>query len=140
MRILIALIVLAGLGALPAAASTPLKPPVIHETFTPLPCPQHPQTTVALVGCAEKAILGTDRKINAEAKVIFGLLKSHAARESFVAGEKSWLAYRRSSCTAQASVYQGGSAQPVVFAQCVASRNRTHLTDLAALRNTLRPH
>ena len=32
------------------------------------------------------------------------------------------------------------SAQPLVFAQCVASRNRTHLTDLAALRNTLRPH
>src|SRR5581483_8597862 len=48
-----------------------LKPPVIHESFTPLPCPKHASSTLALEGCAEKAILAGDRKIDAKAHAIF---------------------------------------------------------------------
>ena len=118
----------------------PPAPPVIHEAFTPLPCPMHPQTTVALEGCNEQAILSTDRKINAQVKVVFSLLKTRGAREAFVTGERSWLRYRRSSCTAQASLYAGGSGQPVVYGTCILSRNRTHLADLAELRKTLSQH
>ena len=130
----------AGIVALPAGASSMLGPPVIHEVFTPLPCPAHPLTTLALEGCAEKSILNTDRAINAQAKLIFGLLRSHAARLSFVEGEQSWLIYRGASCTAQVSNYAGGSIQPVVYAGCIAARNKTHLADLAATRKTLSRH
>jgi uncharacterized protein YecT (DUF1311 family) len=121
-------------------APTSPKPPVVREAFTPLPCPKRPQTTLALEGCAESAILRTDRAINAQAKVIVSVLSSRNAREMFVSGEESWLNYRGTSCVAQTSRYAGGSGQPVVYGLCVASRNRTHLAELAALRNTIAQH
>ncbi len=90
--IAIATALVAGMLVTPAAAaSPPLKPPVIHEKFTPLPCPKTPKTTVDLEGCAEKAILTTDRAINAKVKTIFGLLRARAARQSFVTSELAWL-------------------------------------------------
>ena len=116
------------------------KPPVISEMFTPLRCPKNPHTTVALEGCAERAILSTDRSINAQSKVIFRLLKSRRTRVTFEQGEQAWLEYRGSTCTAEASFYSGGTAQPVAHANCVVSRNRTHLVDLAALRRVLSRH
>ena len=130
----------AAIVATPAVASLVLKPPVIHEVFTPLPCPANPQTTLALEGCAEKAILNTDRAINAQVKLVFRLLHTHAARLAFVKGEQAWLRYRSMSCTAQVSNYAGGSAQPVVYANCITARNKSHLADLAAIRKTLSQH
>ena len=121
-------------------SSRSLEPPVIREVFTPLPCPKNPQTTVALEGCAERAILSTDSTINAQTKVIFRLLRSRRTRVTFEQGEEAWLEYRGSTCTAEASFYSGGTAQPVANANCVVSRNQTHLADLAALRRTLSQH
>jgi uncharacterized protein YecT (DUF1311 family) len=113
-----------------------LKPPVIHETFTPLPCPMHPISTLDTEGCLEQAILETDRRIDAQAKAIFGLLRPDA-RLGFVRSERSWLAYRRASCAAEASKYAGGTASGLLDASCTLSRNRTHLADLAEMRKTL---
>jgi len=121
-------------------SSQSLRPPVISEVFTPLPCPRSPRTTVALEGCAERLILSTDRKINAQTKVIFRLLKSRRTRVTFEQGEQAWLEYRGSSCTAEASLYSGGTAQPLANATCVVSHNRAHLADLGALRMTLSQH
>ena len=73
-------------------------------------------------------------------KTIFGLLHTPPARLSFVQGEQSWFRYRHTSCSAQVSNYAGGSIQPVVYADCIAARNKTHLADLAAIRKTLGQH
>jgi uncharacterized protein YecT (DUF1311 family) len=114
-------------------------PPVIKEPFTPLPCPAHPSTTLALEGCAEKAILKTDAKINSQAKTIYARLRTAGGKASFVRGEKSWLSYRRSSCSAQASKYTGGTLEPVAYAQCEVTRNTSHIGDLNRLNAALRP-
>jgi len=113
-----------------------LKPPVIHESFTPLPCPKHASSTLALEGCAEKAILAGDRKIDAKAHAIFFKLAPRE-RAGFVRGEREWLSYRRDSCAAESSKYAGGTLAAVVDAQCQATRNTTHLGDLAELLQTL---
>jgi uncharacterized protein YecT (DUF1311 family) len=126
-------------GAKPALATRPVEPPVIRESFTPLPCPAHPVTTAAMEGCAEKMILESDRAIDGEAKAIFNLLVP-SARRRFVRSEESWLRYRRASCLTEASKYQGGTLQPVAFASCVVSRNRTHLKDLTELKRVLAFH
>lgn len=63
---------------------------------------------------------------------VYRLLASASGRTAFVAGERSWLAYRRSTCAASSSRYAGGSLQPVAFAQCEQSVNLTHLRELAA--------
>ena len=128
--------------ALVAAVSAQAAPapPVIQEPFTLLPCPMHPETTVALEGCSEHAIVATDHQIDATVKKIFGLLKAPGARTTFVASERSWLRYRNGSCNAQSSFYASGTAQPVAYAECLLQRNRSHLVDLAALKKTLLQH
>jgi uncharacterized protein YecT (DUF1311 family) len=138
--------VLLGFVALLAGATiaTPIvavpKPPVIHEVFTQLPCPPHPTSTVAMEGCYEKAIVRTDRKIDAQAKVIFGLLRSRDARSTFVRGERAWIQYRQASCSAQASKYAGGTFAPISAANCILDRSKAHLRDLVAMRKILAFH
>jgi len=85
-----------------------------------------------------RAVLKTDAAINSRAKTIYFKLKAGSARTSFVRAEKAWLSYRRASCAAQASVYAGGSLQPVAYARCEANRNQRHLGDLSQLLRALR--
>jgi uncharacterized protein YecT (DUF1311 family) len=120
-----------------AVASAPMRPPAIHERFTPLPCPKHRVSTLDIEGCLEQAILAADTKIDSQARAIFGLLHGRAARLDFVRGESSWLAYRRASCSAEASKYAGGTEVGVLDASCTADRSRTHLAELVAMRRTL---
>jgi len=87
-----------------------------------------------------REVLRGDRAIDASAAAIFRLLRTTVAKTSFVQSERAWLRYRRASCSAQASEYAGGTAEPVAFIDCEASRNRRHLADLAELRRALGPH
>ena len=113
-----------------------LRPPVIHETFTPLPCPMHPQSTLDTEGCLEHQILAGDRKIDVAARTIFFKLAPRE-RAGFVRSEREWLAYRKDSCAAESSKYAGGTLAPLLDASCQAARNRTHLTDLRDLLKNL---
>ena len=122
------------------AAAAALAPPVIHEPFTQLPCPIHPDTTIDVEGCQEARVLRTDRAIDGRVKIVFHLLRTQGARAGFVDGERSWLHYRRQSCLAEASLYAGGTEQPVVLLTCTLSENESHLADLAAVRRTLSRH
>ena len=117
-------------------------PPVIHEPFAShvLPCPARQVTTLDIEGCLERSLLRSDKLINLRVRTIYGLLSTSGGRTAFVDGERSWLRYRRSSCTAQASFYTGGSAQPGEFVRCAAARNKSHLVDLAQIERVLRQH
>lgn len=126
------------LASLVTAAA--IAPPVIREPFTALPCPLHPDTTIDVIGCQEHRVLRTDRAINTQVGAIFRLLRTDAARSSFVAGERSWLQYRRQSCSVEASKFAGGSEQPVALLTCTLQRNTSHLADLKAMRRTLAQH
>jgi len=121
--------------------SPDLKPPVISEHFTLLPCPAKPKTTLDFEGCAEHRILRLDKAINERVRVTFSLLRSRrsaAAAGRFVHGEHAWLMYRRSVCESRADVYEGGSAAGIVFAECVADKNVAHLKGLRAFERDLR--
>jgi uncharacterized protein YecT (DUF1311 family) len=123
-----------GAGAVQAAVG----PPVIREPWTPLPCPTHPKSTLEIEGCLERAVGRSDRRIDAKAATIFRLLHHQSDRAAFVEGEQAWLRYRRRSCTATASVYRGGSAEPVAFLRCEQNRNTRHLADLLDTERALR--
>jgi uncharacterized protein YecT (DUF1311 family) len=116
-----------------------LKPPVITESFTSLPCPAKPKTTRDFEGCAEHEIARTDQAINERVRVIFSRLRSRAAINRFVRGERAWLTYRGAACQSRADVYEGGTAAGVVFAVCVADKNLVHLKELRAFERDLRP-
>jgi len=114
-----------------------IAPPVIHEPFTALPCPLHPDTAIDVIGCQEHRVLRTDRMIDGQVRVIFGRLRTDNARSTFVAGERRWLQYRRRSCSAEASHLAGGSAHSVALLTCSLQRNNEHLADLTAMRKAL---
>jgi uncharacterized protein YecT (DUF1311 family) len=134
-RVILGAIVAACTVAGSAAAGT--GPPQIREPFTAMPCPMHPQSTLDLEGCSEQAVLKSDAQINGRVRKIYALL-SGSGRTAFATGERAWLAYRGASCKAEASPNAGGSIQPVTYANCLVSRNKTHIADLAALQTALR--
>jgi uncharacterized protein YecT (DUF1311 family) len=120
-----------------ATANATLAPPVIHESFTPLPCPAHPQSTIDLEGCAEQHILRTDHQINLVAAVIFARLFDDAARRRFIAAQTAWLAYRRVDCESMSDQYEGGTLAGLVAATCTADRSAQRLKDLRAFKKRL---
>ena len=135
---LIALITAGLTAAASASASVALAPPVIHEPWTPLACPAHPSSTIAIEGCLERAVSRSDRIIDVRAATVFHLIRRGQDRATFVSGEESWLSYRRRSCTAVASVDTGGTAEPIVFLSCEKRLNSQHVDDLAAAEHVLR--
>jgi uncharacterized protein YecT (DUF1311 family) len=137
-RVAIAVLVATLLGATGSPAAT-LQPPVIHEPFTVLPCPKHASSTLAIEGCQERALLSSDLAINALTSRIFNHLRP-TFRAGFVRGEIAWLAYRRRTCTAQASPEAGGTANGIEFLGCELQRNKTHLTDLHQLVQAVLVH
>jgi uncharacterized protein YecT (DUF1311 family) len=119
-------------SALDVRAAKPSPPPAIREVFTPLPCSGKPnsRSTLQQLGCAEQAVLRTDKQIDALADSVFARLRDNPAKRRFVAAEKAWLAYRRADCLSVSDVFEGGSQGPVVVAQCSADRNRVRIRDL----------
>jgi uncharacterized protein YecT (DUF1311 family) len=81
-------------------------------------------------GCAEQEILRSDTQIDALNKKIFGALPTGSARRDLIAGHRAWLAYRRAYCLSVSDVFQGGTAAGVVAADCTASVNAQHVSNL----------
>lgn len=105
--------------------------PVIREPWTPLPCPANAKSTVEIEGCLEREVDRSDRVINARVAAIYARLRG-PNRVVFAGSEQDWLRYRRKSCLATASAYNGGSAEPLVFLGCEQGRNVRHTEDLKA--------
>jgi uncharacterized protein YecT (DUF1311 family) len=120
-----------------SAAATALSPPVIHESFTLLACPRHPQSTLALEGCAEHRIVATDHRIDAVAAMIFRRLFDDAARRHLIAAQSAWLAYRSADCTSRSDQYEGGTLAGLVAAQCTADQSAQRLKDLQQFAKAL---
>jgi uncharacterized protein YecT (DUF1311 family) len=138
--LLACLTVCAGSGSAAPGTVRAVKPPVIHEAFTLLPCPRskaQSETTIGIEGCQEQTIVGSDRKIDALAKLILPRLSDSAAQNRFVTGERAWLAYRTAFCNSQSDIYEGGSAAPLAFASCVITVNSQHLEALTAFHKNL---
>src|SRR5262245_15948306 len=119
-------------------AAAPPTLPHIHERFTPLPCPKHPVSTLDMEGCAEQDILRTDRQVEMQMRRVIALLRDPGGRRAFASAERSWLAYRRSICDAEASKFAGGTLAGVVAASCTARQNHRHLAELTSLAKTLK--
>ena len=90
-------------------------------------------------GCAEQQILGSDKRIDALNQAIFGKLFDAVARRRFIAGRNAWLAYRHAYCLSASDVFEGGTEAAVVGADCTASVNSQHVTDMKAFLRSFGP-
>ena len=128
--------VVAAAAAAPAGAATvraaKLAPPVIHESFTPMPCTGKPghRTTLQDEACSEQQILRSDKQINVLNQKIFNALGTNSARRDLIAGHRTWLAYRKSYCLSVSDVFQGGTLAGVVDGDCVATVSAQHVSNL----------
>jgi uncharacterized protein YecT (DUF1311 family) len=130
-------VVLAALAVIPATATAAgqLKPPVVKEKFTPLPCkgtPSH-RTTIEMLGCAERQILASDKTINRLNQRVFETLTTNRAKARFISSNTSWVSFRGSWCATAGARFAGGTEQPVLVATCTASLNTEHVNDLQLL-------
>jgi uncharacterized protein YecT (DUF1311 family) len=134
-----AIVLAAAASAGAAGHTTKLAPPVIKESFTPQPCSGAPghRSTLQMEGCAEHQILRGDKQIDALNKKIFAALPSNSARRDLIAGHKAWLAYRKAYCLSASDVFQRGTVAGVVDADCTASLNGQHVSNLKVFLHDL---
>ena len=125
--------------------TAPIKPrlglPRIVERFTLSPCPhgKAAETTIGIEACSNQRLHRTNVKITAQERAIYSLLLAKA-RPDFAAGERGWLVYMDGLCTARASKYEGGTAQPIEFGACEEGISTAHLKALAATLRLLTQH
>lgn len=121
-----------------AGAATTPSALAIHEHFTPLACPSKPRTTVQIEGCAERRVLTLDKRIDSLNLRVFAKL-GKPGRTAFTAATAAWVSYRNQDCTAQSSIYSGGSIQPVAYANCLVSIDGSHVAELKTMLIALAP-
>ena len=106
------------LAALPAAAQQD--------------CPDDSQA--GLNQCAGDAYKKADAALNATYKQVMARLKdSEATAKSLVVAQRAWIAYRDSECDFISSGVEGGSARPMIVAQCLEQLTTQRADDLKAL-------
>jgi uncharacterized protein YecT (DUF1311 family) len=118
---------------LPTVPGETLTLPQVTESFTVLPCPHHPQTTLDIEGCAEHQIVRLDQRINDAAKALYDAMPAHA-QSDFASAQQAWVAYRRAECLSESDANAGGSLAAVTFANCEVRLDRQRASDLATLR------
>ena len=94
-------------------------------------CLHSAMTTFAMLKCENDALSRADSRIRARVKVIAGLMSTRGKRRLFARSERLWIRYRDASCEAEASAYEGGSAQPQNRSLCEVMRSKGHLKELA---------
>ncbi len=80
--------------------------------------------------CFDSAVRISESKIATARKSMLRLL-SRGERVAFQRSESAWQRYRRASCAVVASIYAGGTYEPVLRDACVFDRDNAHLLDLA---------
>ena len=80
--------------------------------------------------------MAADKLLNADITVIWGLLGG-SGRSDFVAAQGSWLRYRSADCKNQSDVYEGGTAQPMEYAFCLAGDDASRRLDLKGFYDLL---
>lgn len=106
-----------------SSSAATLRPPVIAEHFTVLPC--NHQTTLGMEGCAEGQLLAADHLVNRQVRLLFWSLSSTSQKQTFVKAETAWLRYRAADCQSVSATYEGGTFAPVEYALCEVRDDRS---------------
>jgi uncharacterized protein YecT (DUF1311 family) len=112
------------------------KPPVIPEQFKP-PFDCNHSSNLGVIGCALRQLYGADARVDAEIKLLYGLVYDNVSRRDLVSAQRAWLSYRKADCISQADMYQGGSQQPIAYWQCLAVDDQSRSTDLRGFFDAL---
>src|SRR5215204_7604529 len=82
------------------------------------PCAPEAQRSTQLMACAKRKF----KEATAELKRVRAQLYEDfepRSRVKFRAAERLWLGYQKSNCDSEASVYEGGTIQPLIQLRCM---------------------
>jgi uncharacterized protein YecT (DUF1311 family) len=94
------------------------------------PCDPDAQRSPQLMDCAGRKFREATAELKRARAALYEDLEPRS-RVKLRAAERLWLGYRKSNCDAEASIYEGGTIQPLIRLQCMA---RVTLERAAELR------
>ena len=96
-------------------------------------CYQSAQTQAEFTRCAHQAAAGAERRL---AEILDEFRFSLEAEHFHALGrvQSSWRAYAREHCHWNGGFYEGGSMQPMVVADCMASLTEERIGELKKFR------
>jgi len=101
-----------------------------HMNATDAPC-RNSVVTTDLAQCLDQAARSAEGDLNETYQTISKYLTVDE-RPALVAAERLWLRYREASCSAERSLYGGGTAQGPAFLACMEAETRHHTAELRA--------
>lgn len=100
------------------------------------PCAPEAQRSPQLMACAERKFKEATAGLKRVRDELYADLEPRS-RVKFRATERLWLSYRKSNCDAEASIYEGGTIQPLIQLRCMARVTLERAEELKAQIQTL---
>lgn len=99
-----------------------------HLNESGFPCAQV-NVPVELANCLSDARKKSDDKLKAVYEDLRNRL-NHADVERLAIAQRLWIRYRRSNCTAERDLYEGGSASYPAYVACLEAMTRARTEEL----------
>ncbi len=93
-------------------------------------------TSPQQMACAERDFRAASDRLKGARAELYKALEPRS-RLKVRAAERLWLSYRKSNCAAEASIYEGGTIQPLIELRCMARVTRERADELKAQSQTL---
>jgi len=100
------------------------------------PCAPEAQRSTQLMACAERKFKEATAELKRVRAKLYEDFESRS-RVKFRAAERLWLSYRKSNCDTEASIYEGGTIQPLIQLQCMTRVTLERADELKAQIQTL---
>jgi uncharacterized protein YecT (DUF1311 family) len=100
------------------------------------PCDPEAQRSPQLMECAERKFKEATAELKRARATLYEDLEPRS-RVKLRAAERLWLGYRKSNCDTEASIYEGGTIQPLIQLQCMARVTLERAAELRAQTQTL---
>jgi uncharacterized protein YecT (DUF1311 family) len=89
----------------------------------------HAQTQAEMNQTAGKGYYKADAELNKVYKVLMSKL-DEKGKSLLIKAENDWIKYRDSHCKFEASFYEGGSMQPMIYSGCLESVTMDRIKEL----------
>lgn len=91
------------------------------------------ENQAAQAGCLGAEYEAVDAELNRTYEAAMGYLVETPSQDLLIGAQRKWIAFRDAACEAEASVWEGGSIQPIVQVTCLIRITEARTDDLAAI-------
>ena len=100
------------------------------------PCAPEAQRSSQLMACAQREFRQASAELT-RARAGLNADLEPRSRVKLRAAERAWLSYRKTNCDTEASIYEGGTIQPLIELRCMTRVTRERAAELKAQFQTL---